>query len=178
MIRLDADYTVLSSARSRRRSPAVRYTRDRAAGITAPRVYRMQTYVEFRSDRFPPCEGEEQQMNPGLWGKRLADFIRDNPRAEGFETGEPVPEDWGWVVPIVNEAFRLWIGCGRYQEYPDGFLCFIEPHTPFVRRFLKKIDTRERIASLQRAMDNILTNADGIRAKRWWTHEEFNNPRG
>jgi hypothetical protein len=115
-------------------------------------------------------------VNPGLWGSRLADFLRDNLRAEGFETEEPVAEDWGWTVPVVNSQFRLWIGCGHYQEYPDGFLCFIEPHTPFVRRFLKNIDTRERVTSLRGAIDRVLVETAGIRDKRWWTHEEFNKP--
>jgi hypothetical protein len=135
----------------------------------------MQTYVEFRSDRFPACEGEEEQVNPDLWGKRLAEFLRDSLRSEGFETEDPHPEDWGWTLPIVNDKFRLWIGCGHYQEYPDGFLCFIEPHT-FVRSFLRKVDTRGRVAELQRAPDKVLTETAGIRAKRWWTYEEFNNP--
>jgi len=79
------------------------------------------------------------------------------------------------MVPIVNEDFPLWIGCGRYEEYPDGLLCFIEPHTPFVRRFLKKVDTRERVEALQRAMDKALAETAGIRAKRWRTHEDFNS---
>ena len=137
----------------------------------------MQTHVEFRSDRFPGYEGEEDQISPGLWGKRLAEFLRDGLRLEGFETGEPVAEDWGWVVPIANEHFRLWIGCGHYQEYPDGFLCFIEPHSPVVRKFLKRVDTRARVTSLQQAIDKVLAESDGIREKRWWTYEEFNNPK-
>jgi hypothetical protein len=136
----------------------------------------MQTYVEFRSDRFPARDGEEQQVNPGLWGKRLAEFLHDGLRAEGFETGTPFPEDWGWVVPVVNEQFRLWIGCGNYQGYTDGFLCFIKPHKPLVRRFLRKIDTRERISALREAMDRVLSEDAGIREKRWWTHDEFNSP--
>jgi len=136
----------------------------------------MQTYVEFRSDRFPAYEGEEQQVNRGLWGKRLAEFLQENLRREGFVIEEPFAEDWGWVVPVANESFRLWIGCGRYQEHPDGFLCFIEPHEPFVRKLWKEIDTQERVFSLQRAIDKILTEGAGIRAKRWWAHEEFNNP--
>jgi hypothetical protein len=28
----------------------------------------MKTQVEFRSSKFPPCEGEEEEINPGLWG--------------------------------------------------------------------------------------------------------------
>ena len=136
----------------------------------------MLTHVEFRSDRFAVYPDEEQQVNPDLSGKRLAEFLRDNLHTEGIETEEPVQEDWGWAVRVVNERFRLWIGCGHYQEYPDGFLCFIEPHTPFVRKFLKKVDTRPHIAALQQAMDKVLDEQAGIRAKRWWTHDEFNNP--
>jgi hypothetical protein len=136
----------------------------------------MQTHVEFRSDRFPAYEGEEGQVNPDLWGKRLAEFLCEKLLAEGLKTEEPLAEDWGWRVDVVNQDFGLWIGCGRYQEYPDGYLCFIEPHTQYVRRLFQKVDTREHVGSLQRALDRILTEADGIREKRWWTHEEFNNP--
>jgi hypothetical protein len=95
-------------------------------------------------------------------------------RGQGFETGEPFAEDWGWIVPVANKPFRLWIGCGHYQEYADGFLCFIEPHKPVVWKLLKKMDTRERILALQQAMDRVLTEDAGIRSKRWWTYAEFN----
>jgi hypothetical protein len=132
--------------------------------------------VEFRSDRFPAYDGEEEQVNPGLWGRRVAEFLREGLRKEGFETAEPIAKDWGWIVPVSDKPFRLWIGCGNYQEYPDGFCCFIEPHTPLVRRLLKKIDTQERVGSLRRAIDRILTDTADIREKRWWTYDEFMNP--
>jgi hypothetical protein len=137
----------------------------------------MLTHVEFRSDSFPAFEDEDKLVNPGLWGKRLAYFLREGLQREGFQIREPFAEDWGWVVPVVNEPFRLWIGCGHHQEYPDGFLCFIEPHKPFVRRLFRKIDTRERIAALREAIDKVLAANAGIRGKHWWTYEEFNNPR-
>ena len=43
----------------------------------------MLTHVEFRSDRFPPREGEQEKVNPGLWGQRLAEFLRDRLRDGG-----------------------------------------------------------------------------------------------
>ena len=136
----------------------------------------MLTHVEFRSDNFPAYEGEEKEINPDLWGKRLAEFLREKLLAEGFQTEALLVEDWGVRLNVINDGFRLWIGCGHYQEYPDGYLCFIEPHTPYVRRLFRKIDTRERVASLQLALDKILVEADGIREKHWWTYEEFNHP--
>src|SRR5262245_22643012 len=126
--------------------------------------------------RFLPCEGESEEVNPGRFGKRLAQFLAEALRREGEPVAEIFAEDWGWVVPIQNPEFRLWVGVGNYEEYPDGFLCFIEPHRDIVRRLWKKIPTRGRIEALQQRLDRILQADPRIRAVRWWTHEEFNTP--
>src|SRR5690348_14936914 len=101
----------------------------------------MKTHLEFRSSAFPPYPGEEDQINPDLFGKRLAEFVVEALKADGFNPDEPGPEDWGWSVTIENSAFPLWVGCGHYQEYEDGFLCFIEPSKPYVRRWFRRIPT-------------------------------------
>jgi len=45
----------------------------------------MQTQVEFRAAKFPPYEGEEEQINPGLWGKRLAEYLKQQLATQGIE---------------------------------------------------------------------------------------------
>ena len=35
----------------------------------------MKTQVEFKSSKFPPYDGEEEQINPGLWGRKLAEYL-------------------------------------------------------------------------------------------------------
>jgi hypothetical protein len=139
----------------------------------------MKSYVEFESNLFPPYEGEEEQINPGRYGKRVAEFISNGLKSEGFNPEELIPEDWGWVIPIENNEFNLWIGCGNYDEYPNGFLCFIEPHKPEIRKFpfLRKIDTASTVSRLREAMNNVLSNTPGIENVKWYTHDEFNNPR-
>ena len=134
----------------------------------------MLTHVEFRSNNFPPEEGEEELVNFHLWGKRLADFLRTGLEAHGYQGAEPFAEDWGWVVEILNQPFRLWIGCGHQYGDEDSYLCFIQPDRPLVRKFLRKIDTRDRVAQLQQILDKILSDEPSIHAKRWWTDEEFN----
>jgi hypothetical protein len=55
----------------------------------------MKTQLEFKSDKFPQYDGEEDQINPGLWGKRLAEYLAQKLKAEGFETTGIIAEDWG-----------------------------------------------------------------------------------
>jgi hypothetical protein len=137
----------------------------------------MKTQVEFRSDEFPAYESEAHEINAGRYGKRVAEFLSGGLRSHGFEPEDLIAEDWGWVVPIKNDDFKLWIGCGNYEEYTDGFLCFIEPHEPLIRKLFRKIDTQARVEALHQAMDAVLSESAGIRDKKWWTHEEFNSPR-
>ena len=53
----------------------------------------MKTQVEFRSSKFSPYEGEQQQINPGLWGKRLADYLVQNLSEKGIKTEEIIAEE-------------------------------------------------------------------------------------
>ncbi len=137
----------------------------------------METHVEFRSDKFPPYGSEQYEVNPGRYGKRLAEFLHSGLLRRGFEAEYPAAEDWGWIIVIRNDRFRLWIGCGNYDEYPDdGFLCFIEPHTPTIRRLFRKIDVSAQVRKLRDAIDGILAADSGIRDRRWWTYDEFMYP--
>jgi len=142
----------------------------------------MLTHVEFRSEKFPPFEGEEELINPDLWGRRLADFLREGLTRQGFELSEPGYEDWGCYIQVLNQPIKMWIGCGHYQDLrnpesdEDSYLCFIEPHKPRVWSGVRRVDTRAHIERLQQAMDKVLSEESSIREKRWWSFEDFNEP--
>jgi hypothetical protein len=138
----------------------------------------MLTHVEFRSDQFSAYHGEEQEINPGIFGERVAEYLADGLRSHGFEPGELTAKAWGWIVPIKNDGFKLWIGCCNQYGQPDAFLCFIEKRVPIFRQLFKKIDTRSRVESLQKAMDAFLSAHPAIRDIRWLTFEEFYDPQG
>lgn len=130
----------------------------------------MQSHVEFKSDKFPAYEGEEDEVNPGIWGKRLAEYLEQHLPSHGLLVRGILPEDWGWVVQLEHEPFNLWLGCACYGD--DGYLCFIEPSKPFVRRWFRKIETRPGVEPVARALDAILRADPEIRSVRWWTPEE------
>ena len=127
----------------------------------------MKTQVTFRSNKFPPYNGEQEQINPGLWGRRLAEYFVERLKGTGFETKEIIPEDWGWYIPIKNDGFRLAICCGHQYGEDDEFLCFTEPATPIIKKLFKKIDATERLGRLVAIMEEILEADPGIRSIEW-----------
>jgi hypothetical protein len=133
----------------------------------------MRTHVEFRSSKFPAYPGEEEEINPDLWGKRLAEYLREKLIQRGIAAGEIYSEDWGWAIPIHHDAFPIWIGCGHYQDHEDSYLVFVEPSKPTIRKGLfKKIDTTADVAKVANALDAILTSDPEIRDLRWWEENE------
>ncbi len=127
----------------------------------------MKTQVTFRSRKFPPYEGEEEQINPGLWGKRLAEYLVEKLNATGIETQDIIPEDWGWYIPIKNEGFRLAICCGHQSGNEDEFLCFTDPSTPIIRKLFKKIDVTERLSRIVGALEKIISSDPEITNVEW-----------
>jgi len=127
----------------------------------------MKTQFEFRSSKFPPYEGEEEQINPGLWGKRLAEYLVKKLAEKGIATGEMIAEDWGWWVPVQNESFTLAICCGHQHGDDDEFLVFTEPSTPVVKKLFKKIDATAQLTRLTEALHEILGSDPEIRDLVW-----------
>jgi len=127
----------------------------------------MKTQVEFRSSKFPPYDGEEEEINPGLWGKRLAEYLVQKLGERGIKTEEMVAEDWGWYVPILNEGFRLALCCGHQYGDDDQFLCFTDPSTPVVKKLFKKIDAAPQLTRLTDALRQILASDPEIHDVVW-----------
>jgi hypothetical protein len=123
----------------------------------------MKTQFEFRSSKFPPYEGEEEQINPGLWGQRLAEYLVQQLAMKGIATEAIIAEDWGWYIPVPNEGFRLALCCGHQDGDDDEFLVFTEPATPIIKKFFKKIDATPQLTRLTEALEQILASDPDIR---------------
>lgn len=127
----------------------------------------MKTQVEFRSSKFPPYEGEEEEINPGLWGRRLTEYLADKLPDHGVETDEMAIEDWGCYLPIRNDGFRLALCCGHQSGDDDEFLVFTDPSKPKYRKFFRTIDATPQLAALLEALRRILEAEPEIRDIQW-----------
>jgi hypothetical protein len=132
----------------------------------------MRTYIEFRSSGFPAYPGEEAEINPGRFGKRLAEFLALRLPAHAFHVKGVGLEAWGVRVDLDNRDYPLWIGCGNYEEFENGFLCFIEPSTPFVYKWFRKSSTVPTIERLATAIETVLQSSGKVSNMRWWAENE------
>jgi hypothetical protein len=127
----------------------------------------MKTQVEFRSTKFPPYDGEEEQINPGLWGRRLAEYLVEKLAERGIETHEMLAEDWGWYVPVRNDGFKLALCCGHQNGDDEEFLCFTEPGKPIVKKLFRKVDATVQLTRLTGALADILASDPEITEIVW-----------
>ena len=127
----------------------------------------MKTQVEFRSSKFPPYEGEEEEINPGLWGKRLTEYLAQKLAEKGIPTDAMIIEDWGCYLPVRNHEFPLALCCGHQDGDADQFLCFTEPSTPMVKKFFRRIDATPQLERLVEALRQILASDPDIRDIEW-----------
>jgi hypothetical protein len=135
----------------------------------------MKTQVEFKSKAFPKYENEgEEIINEHLWGKRLAEFVRDTLPQYGIQTKDIGNEDWGWMVDIQHDAFPVSVCCGIMDEPddeedvgrrqpgalspgdPTQFTMFVAAEPGFFQKLFKKVDTKPVSQSVAAAMKRMV----------------------
>jgi hypothetical protein len=127
----------------------------------------MRTHLEFRSARLM---GGANSINPNIHGGKLAELLDRRFQSLGY-SGGIIEEDWGWMILLAKEPFKLWLGCASYDE--DGeWLVFIEPSKPFIRRWFRKTDTRPLVEKVATELETILRDDCEATGLRWWTDQE------
>lgn len=79
----------------------------------------MSAFLHVRTRRFGPLPGEEDEVvNPGMFGRALAEHLRLRLAAVGRAAPSVCAEDWGWWVTLDDAPFRF--GACVYALDADG----------------------------------------------------------
>jgi hypothetical protein len=127
----------------------------------------MKTFVEFRSSKFPAYSGEEEEINPGIWGRRLAEHLIERLEQNGIETNGYFMEDWGYYLPIEIEGCRFGLCCGHQYGDGDQLIVFTDPRTPKFRKLFRSVDVTPQLTKLVDAVARILDTDPDIREINW-----------
>lgn len=131
--------------------------------------------VWFRSDLFQIEVGEDEEINPGRYGRQLARWLQQQLESRGHAV-EHICEDWGHCLMCSREPFMLWIGCGNVDfvdesehesalRSPESIAwhCFVYAEVPFWKRLFPKPQTAEAVAKLSIELQSILDAEPRIR---------------
>lgn len=133
----------------------------------------MDDVIRFRSTRFRVEPGEDAEINPGLYGRQLAAWLRAR-LIEAGEAVEPViAEDWGRCLMCRRAPFLLWIGCGNESglappaNVPPAaedivWICFVAAEVPLLKRLFARPDTTPAVDALRRTLLGILAAEPSI----------------
>jgi len=121
--------------------------------------------LEFESSAFAIGPGEDEQTNPGIYGKALAQWLAEQLCAAGFAAGEAIAEDFGWCVPVESQPHSLYVACANAEE-PDHWRVFVFAEGGVVARILGKDKSAESLASLFTTVRRCLESAPIVRGLR------------
>ena len=134
------------------------------------------TGYRFTSNLFDVEPGEDEEINPRMYGRQLAAWLRKQLEQRGHNVECVVAEDWGRCIMCSDEQFALWVGCGSSVDYDTAqpgdppppkecivWHCFSEAELSIWQRLIKRLDAGPALAKLDRDLHDILTSEPSIR---------------
>ena len=131
----------------------------------------MKTVYVFSSDLFAPIpseldETDDDFINPGIFARKLAGFIRNGLLQHDYQIEFQCNEDWGiWMEVRHDRKYTLAVGCSNIDE-PNGdktrHRVFVVPDKPVIRKWFRKINVQSDVEKLVAALGEILESVPEI----------------
>ena len=123
--------------------------------------------VTFTADFFEPIAGEEEETNPGRYGKALAQWLAERLKERGVSVEGVIPEDFGWVVMVSRKPFLLWLGCGNTDGSTTEWSVFPVAEITALQRIFKRTDPAPEIEKLKAHLSVLVPSIPGVTNVVW-----------
>lgn len=115
--------------------------------------------LEFRSTIFEVADGEDEETNPGIYGKSLAAWLASQLRVPDVDV---IAEDFGWCVPVKSSEHRVYVACASEDDSRERWRVFVFAEGGFVKRLLGRDTGVAEVASLFARVKQMLEANSGI----------------
>ncbi|WP_196138711.1 hypothetical protein [Aliikangiella sp. G2MR2-5] len=80
--------------------------------------------MRFSTTYFEVYPYEDDEVNPGILGKSLCKWVKEQLLGTRFEVTETIAEDFGYCLMIHRKPYWLWVGCQGLSDfnYPENGL--------------------------------------------------------
>jgi hypothetical protein len=80
--------------------------------------------IHARSSRFAIEPGEDEDTNPGIYGRALAQWLATQLPEFGWRVKGCIAEDFGRLVEVEHTKFRLFVACASGHDGADSWQAF------------------------------------------------------
>lgn len=117
--------------------------------------------ITFKSNSFPVIPYEDDELNPGILGKSVSQWVESILKNTSYPITEVIPEDFGYCLMIKRKPYWLWVGVSGTSSYdfPENGLSeeitndfplesikwsvWVRTEAGFLSRLLKKDNRKE-----------------------------------
>ena len=78
----------------------------------------MRFLIWFVTDKLDPSAEPPNESNP-IPGKSILDWLRAGVLSEGYDTTEPMMEDWGWYMYVDTWTDKYMVGGTCFNDYEE-----------------------------------------------------------
>ena len=72
----------------------------------------------FKSTLFEIEPGEDEEINPGRYGRQAAVWLKQKLEQKGYQVEDTINEDWGRCLMCQRTPFYLWVGIANMDAAP------------------------------------------------------------
>jgi len=80
--------------------------------------------IHARSSRFAIEPGEDEETNPGIYGRALAQWLAAELPGLGWRVKGCIAEDFGRLVEVEDQRFRLFVACASGHDGAESWQVF------------------------------------------------------
>jgi hypothetical protein len=106
-------------------------------------------HVVFSSRHFAIEPGEDEETNPGIYGKALATWVAAKLKQRGVAVERIVAEDFGRCVMVRSKPFMLWIGCASLDGDAARWQMFVTLEQGLIARLFGRSEAQTELDRLR-----------------------------
>lgn len=129
----------------------------------------MRAQFWFKSDLFAINKDEDDEVNPGCYGKELAKWISKELDNHDYKEIQFFAEDWGWCVSCKYQDTYLYANCGNISSEETSnaagdlvWTIFSDVKVSFFKKLFGKVDPEENLRCFNNTLEAILKNQNRI----------------
>lgn len=117
--------------------------------------------LNFRSSNFAVEPGEDENTNPGLFGRALAAWL-GRELVPSFDESGIVAEDFGWLVAVPHPKHSLYIACVSADDSTTEWRVFVFAEGGLLARMLGRLNLADAVDALYARVKALLLATPGI----------------